>query len=102
MEGPANELIKLAQLYAGQRLEAGGGLVPLSEGRVPRPVEGDAGDHPQEFTLRDQSALDWRVEQLEASATSKNQAGVALHRRWLSRSWRPRIGGPQPTARQLQ
>ncbi len=105
MEIPANELIKLAQLYAGQRLQAGGGLVSLSREEYRALWKELRAKYPQEFTGRDQSVLDWRVEQLEASAASKNQTGVALHRRCLARElaaadWRP--GQPPDSPNRLR
>ncbi len=99
------DLIKLAQFYARQRIDATGGLVPLTKEEYRTLWLDLRARYPQEFSIRQDALVDWRVEQLEAVANNKNLRGIALHRVWLARElaasdWHP--GQPPEDWHQVQ
>jgi serine/threonine protein kinase/WD40 repeat protein len=94
MEWPVADLIKLAQLHAGQRLDAGGGLVTLSKEDYRALWKELRARYPSEFAVSDESVLEWRGQQLKALTTGKDRTGVPFHRRWFAREltaagWHP-------------
>lgn len=91
---PTADLIKLAQFYARQRVDATGGLVPLTKEEYRTLWLDLRARYPQKFSVRHASIADWRVEQLEAVTTDKNVRAIAFHRSWLARElaaadWHP-------------
>jgi serine/threonine protein kinase/WD40 repeat protein len=81
---PTGDLVKLGQLYSGQRLDANGSTVPL------RPEERQAiwrelsARYPEEFSVTAEAGIAWRVKQVERASRRKQHAEVAFGRRWLA------------------
>jgi hypothetical protein len=81
---PTDDLTKLAQLYAQHRLDAGGGLVPLSKQEMQALWQELHAKYPQEFAVSPAAAVEWRVGQLQSASKIERPSLVAFHRRWLA------------------
>jgi hypothetical protein len=83
-ECPSRDLVKLAQLYAGQRLDAQDAIVPLTEPELRDLWSQLRAKYPNEFAIRPEALVEWHVEQLDSLSTLGDWAAIRLHRRWLA------------------
>src|SRR5262249_19633847 len=86
---PAEDLVKLAQLHAGQRLDDQGGLTLLTTAELHALWNELHAKYPDEFTVSPEAVMAWHVERLTAlTAGGRDYAGhqteVRLHRKWLA------------------
>ncbi len=100
---PAGDLVKLAQLYSGQRLDAQGGITRLGAKELQALWHELSAKYPKEFAASSEAGMDWRIGQLQATASDRPVA-LALHRRWLAAQlaesgWQPGERGNETLAR---
>ncbi len=86
---PAEDMVKLAQLHAGQRLDDQGGLAPLTTAELHALWNELHAKYPDEFTVSPEAVMAWHVERLTAlTGGGRDYAGhqteVRLHRKWLA------------------
>ena len=91
---PADDLVKLTQLYTQHRLDAQGGSVPLSKQEMQTLWDELRGKYPAEFAVSPLAAVAWRVDHLRSLNTIAQPVECAFHRRWLAAelaeaSWQP-------------
>lgn len=80
---PVSDLVKLAQLYSGRRLDTQCGFVPLRREEMEALWRELRAKYPEEFAVSPEAAVDWRIGQLQAT-TNNQRTACALHRRWLA------------------
>jgi hypothetical protein len=100
---PAGDLVKLGQLYSGQRLDAKGVTVALRKDERQALWRDLRTRYPGEFAVSAEAALAWRIGQLEAASRAERPAGVASGRRWLAADlaalgWQPVENGNEQLA----
>jgi eukaryotic-like serine/threonine-protein kinase len=81
---PADDLVKLTQLYTQHRLDAQGGSVPLSKQELQALWDELRGKYPAEFAVPPLAAVAWRVDHLRSLNTIAQPVECAFHRRWLA------------------
>jgi WD40 repeat protein/serine/threonine protein kinase len=82
-ERAGEDLVKLAQLYAGQRLDEQDGLVRLTDAEAKTLWTQLRARYPEEFAVRPEAVVEWRLERLASLSSIHDPAAVSLHRRWL-------------------
>jgi serine/threonine protein kinase/WD40 repeat protein len=87
------DLVKLAQVDSGYRLDGAGGLLPLTKEETQAMWLELYAKYPQEFALNHEALLEWRVGRLNALSVDSIES-VAFHRRCLAReldesNWHP-------------
>jgi WD40 repeat protein len=88
---PAEDLVKLAQLHVGQRLDEWGSLAPLTKAELRNLWNEQRAKYPDEFTVRPDAVRAWRLERirtLEGIGNDSKQAmapAIRLHREWLKK-----------------
>jgi hypothetical protein len=82
-ERPVTDLVKLAQLYSGRRLDEKGGAVPLDGDELKAIWRELRARYPQEFSASPYAVAEWRVRQLNTFGIER-PAALAFHRRWLA------------------
>jgi hypothetical protein len=75
----AADLLLLARLYQGQRLDRFGALIPLTPDEVRTVWQQLSTRHPDEFRVPPAQALAWRLVELAACAAGQNWPGAGLH-----------------------
>jgi serine/threonine protein kinase/WD40 repeat protein len=84
---PVGDLVKLAQLCAGQRLDDRGNLAPLATADLRALWDELRTTYPEEFTVRPEAVMAWHVERLKTLGFNSDGAApgaIALHRKWLA------------------
>ncbi len=81
---PFGDLAKLGQLYSGRRRDATGGISPLGKQEREALWRELSGRYPEEFTVRPEAAVEWRMEQILSAWKMKRSDLGAFHRRWLA------------------
>jgi serine/threonine protein kinase/WD40 repeat protein len=86
---PVEDMVKLAQLHAGQRLDDQGGLTLLTTAELHALWNELHAKYPDEFTVSPEAVVAWHVERLSAltaggSDYADHQKEVRLHRKWLA------------------
>jgi eukaryotic-like serine/threonine-protein kinase len=86
---PVEDMVKLAQLHAGQRLDDQGALTLLTKAELHALWNELHAKYPDEFTVSPEAVMKWHVERLTAltsrgSDYAGRQTEVRLHRKWLA------------------
>jgi serine/threonine protein kinase/WD40 repeat protein len=94
---PAEDLVKLSQLYSGRRLDTNGGTVALPKEERRILWRELSVRFPKEFAVSPKAAVEWRIGQLQAASKAERSAAVAFARRWLAAElaevgWQPGDG----------
>jgi WD40 repeat protein/serine/threonine protein kinase len=95
-ERPTADLLLLAQLLHGHRLDKQGALVPLSAAEQRHALEWLRAQDPAEFTVTAEQALAWHRHEAEACLKEKNPAAALFHALQCSPLW------PLPTGNSLR
>ncbi len=87
----AEDLVKLAQLHAGQRLREQGSLVPLTKTELQNLWNELRTKYPDEFTVHPESIRAWHRERIKILGGAGNEPkqattpAIRLHREWLEK-----------------
>jgi len=81
---PTPDLLKLAQIYAGHKIDDTGGLQPLDINKELLPWYNEMkAKHPDEFTPNYEDTRRWRKYQIELCCTEGNLPAALFHQNWL-------------------
>ncbi len=94
---PAADLIKLAHLYAGGRVDDAGGFVPLTHDETKTLFAELSAKYPADFTVPPARAAAWHREQAAAAEKDRDAFAAAFHLRVLLKDYAP--ADPALTAR---
>jgi hypothetical protein len=83
---PVEDLVKIAQLYAGKRLDEQGNAAPLATAELEGLWNELRAKYPDEFIVRPEALMAWRVERVQALTRNSDVTtpAIRLHRKWLA------------------
>jgi hypothetical protein len=84
---PAEDLLALAQLWSGRRIDPAGALVPLTAEEIAQTWQKLRPRYPQDFTVSAAQALAWHRREMKDCVRERNPAAAVFHAWHAAPEW---------------